>query len=378
MRTVGERHRSGAWPERGERQRNGFDTLRLLGALIVLIGHAFIITGVRAPSVGSIPLHSFGVCIFFAISGYLITQSWMSDPDWLRYLSRRLLRILPALVVVAVTTALVIGAYASTEPLADYYRHGWTWRYVLSNAAMVTVWSLPGVFSDLPLAGQVNSSLWTIPIEFGLYIIAPGIVLVHRRAPVSGAVSVLLVSAVVATLFSGSEHLHSLNIAGIDVGRGAALAPYFWLGALLRLSNLHLWSPSARRAAGIASASMFAVWAAAQSQVLLVPGMVSITVLVLLIGLSERLHSHTLERIGDLSYGTYLWAFPVQQLVMAEAGGGPMRNLTIAGPVTLALAYGSWHLIERPTLRWKPKRRIHPELEVLPLSSDAALQSPPA
>ena len=70
-------------------------------------------------------------------------------------------------------------------------------------------------------------------------------------------------------------------------------------------------------------------------------------------------------RFGDASYGVYIWAFPVQQTIVQVTGDdlGPWVLIAIATPVVYALAQISWHLIEAPSLRHKPRRR---ELVVSP------------
>lgn len=360
------------------RQRNSFDSLRLLGSIIVLVGHAFIITGTPQLMVGDIPLHSFGVCIFFSISGFLITQSWLSDGDLGRFLQRRLLRIIPALVVTVFATALVVGPISTTEPLATYYSHGATYRYILSNSILVTDWGLPNVFSSLPIHGQANGSLWTLPIEFSLYLIVPVIVLLYSRLSRATPWALLAISVMVVIAEPFFPHLYNKSIRGVNVGWGLGLAPYFWVGSALRLLELSSWSLKQRRIALTVSVSMLALWVIFQgllptTRALLV---IPIALLVLLIGLEDWLHSALIERVGDLSYGVYLWAFPIQQLIRLKLGGGPLLNLAIAAPTTMIIAYGSWHLVERSALRFKPRRRSHPEQEEKPAVSELAIQTP--
>src|SRR6187200_539555 len=85
---------------------NAFDTLRLVAALIVIFGHAFRLTGETVPVFAGTTVATLGVKIFFVVSGYLVAQSWLRDPHPRRFLQRRLLRIVPALVLVVVLTAL--------------------------------------------------------------------------------------------------------------------------------------------------------------------------------------------------------------------------------------------------------------------------------
>lgn len=376
--SAGPRTLGGAMGTDAPPRQNSFDTLRLVGSLIVLVGHAFIITGASAPKVGQIPLHSFGVCIFFAVSGYLITQSWLSDSHPARYLRRRLLRIIPALAVTAFLTALVVGPVVSSESVQSYFSHRYVLAYAILNSAMVTVWSLPGVFETLPLRGQVNGSLWTLPIEFLLYLVVPVFVAGRRLSKFVAPVALILAAALVTFARDYYPAVFLFNFHGIDLGKGLALAPYFWVGSALRLLDLTEWSARTRTVARLICAGLIAIWlfAPGSGHALLALMVMPIALVVLEIGLSSRFRLAVLDRSGDLSYGTYLWAFPVQQAVFQWTGSGPMTNMALSLPVVLLLAALSWRLIERPALKFKPKRRRHPEEEKLPVAADMALQTP--
>jgi peptidoglycan/LPS O-acetylase OafA/YrhL len=84
---------------------NNFDALRLFAALLVLVSHAFALAGSTEPSVGGFSLGGVGLYIFFAISGYLVTQSWTREPRLAPFFTKRALRILPALLAVSLLTA---------------------------------------------------------------------------------------------------------------------------------------------------------------------------------------------------------------------------------------------------------------------------------
>lgn len=337
---------------------NSFDSLRLLGSLLVLIGHSMIVSGDKAPNIGDIPLHSLGVVIFFVISGFLITQSWMSDRNAIRFLQKRALRIFPALVIVVTVTALLIGPLASSEPPSDYFRHGWTYRYILSNSVLITVWGLPGVFTTLPIAGQANGSLWTLPIEFGLYLIVPLIVFFNRAVARASIVAIIILAIAIVLAKQRFPEIFTSNLMGIDVGKGLALAPYFLIGSALRLANFADWSSNIRILAFLASAIVVVVWAlfAGELAWAIAVAIFPMAILVVHVGLSDWLSSRYLRQIGDLSYGLYLWSFPMQQLIKLYFDGHWMHNLALSLPISLALAYASWHLIERTALRYKPTR----------------------
>ncbi|HEX8075096.1 MAG TPA: acyltransferase family protein, partial [Thermoleophilaceae bacterium] len=90
---------------------NNFGLLRLAAASLVLVSHAFLLTGRDDPALGAAreTLGDLAVTGFFAISGFLVARSWCRDPRMGAYFARRALRILPALWVVILVGAYVIG-----------------------------------------------------------------------------------------------------------------------------------------------------------------------------------------------------------------------------------------------------------------------------
>jgi peptidoglycan/LPS O-acetylase OafA/YrhL len=64
---------------------NNFDQVRLFGAILVIYGHSYPLTGVTLPGFAANPVSTIGVKIFFSISGYLIAASWLRDPNILRF-----------------------------------------------------------------------------------------------------------------------------------------------------------------------------------------------------------------------------------------------------------------------------------------------------
>lgn len=137
--------------------------------MLVFVSHHYALQGLPEPMVSTwTTFGGLGVAMFFSISGYLIAISWMRDPHLGRFAVRRLLRILPGLVVVVAFCALVLGPWMSTVPPAEYYWHPGVWAY-FRNILFSPVYSLPGVFGANPYPHAVNGSLWTLPLEFFLY-----------------------------------------------------------------------------------------------------------------------------------------------------------------------------------------------------------------
>jgi peptidoglycan/LPS O-acetylase OafA/YrhL len=154
---------------------NSFDFARISAALLVLYSHAFAIGGAPEPTIaGFCSLGSLGLFIFFSISGYLVSMSWLSDGSGVRFAIRRALRIFPALTVVILLSTFVLGPIVTTVPMQVYLHHPATYRY-LANIGLYVSYYLPGSFEHVPIPNAVNGSLWSLPVEVLMYIILGGL-----------------------------------------------------------------------------------------------------------------------------------------------------------------------------------------------------------
>jgi peptidoglycan/LPS O-acetylase OafA/YrhL len=160
-------------------RRNNFDALRLLAAVTVIYSHSFLIAqgGEQGDPLNIITgnqcmLGLAAVFVFFAVSGYLITQSYEQTHAPLRYLAKRALRIFPGFFAVLVLTAFVLGPLVTTLPLSDYLHRPEPYRYLFYNAYFdPRMHTLPGVvFVDNKVGLEVNGALWTLGPEFEMYL----------------------------------------------------------------------------------------------------------------------------------------------------------------------------------------------------------------
>lgn len=340
---------------------NNFDFLRLIGALMVIYGHAYPLTGLQEPGFAANGVATIGVKIFFSISGYLVASSWLRDMHVPRYLLRRSMRIFPALIVVVLLTILLLGPAMTTLPLGAYFSHPLIFAY-LRNIALYINYSLPGVFAGNIYPSAVNGSLWTLPAEFFMYLLVPILlsrVLTSRRAIFAIITLGLMVADVL--LIWVYPRTGVVVVYGTSVWSWLEVAPYFLIGSAFAL---YQWE---------ALCNIYVAFAA-----LLVLGCIATPIPVkealllcvlpyaaLSFGLGNAPIFQQITRGNDLSYGVYLFGFPVQQTVTALLGPqiGQWQNTLISTLVCLALAYLSWKLVERPALSWKPGRR-KPEGEV--------------
>lgn len=187
------------------RPPNNFDAVRILSAIAVLVGHAFVLTGNGpAPTLFAIPLHTIAVAVFFSISGYLIAGSWERVPVWDRFLWHRCLRIFPGLIALVLVTVFIVGPLISSLSILEYFANSETYKY-LQSASTLATYSLPGVFgSEIHAVSAVNGSLWTLGVELICYffVLGVGFFVRSRRGAVYLALAMI---GTVITFFRSSR-----------------------------------------------------------------------------------------------------------------------------------------------------------------------------
>lgn len=342
-----------------EPNRNSFDAIRMFAAICVFVSHEIGMAGYVEPLLGpsSISLSSTGLYIFFALSGYLVWKSLARDPRASRFLAARLLRIYPGSLV-NVLFCILLGACISTSSSGDFWTDKTTWQYVAHNAAIIwtpTKLALPGAF-DQARWSVVNGSVWTIKYELLCYLalwlswaFLPARV-PHQRYYLSAATAVLIATYVFRTSFcplpEGEHffsHFNAFNLTRFFMVfcAGATYAASEPLDERTRLAFLAV-------PAGLVVLGPSPAFAKAGVILLL-------TLFVIEIGRTPLLFSRTYRRFGDLSYGTFLYAYPIQNLMTERFYNG--RNLVVVtlGSFVLVLccAFLSWRLVERPALKLK-------------------------
>jgi peptidoglycan/LPS O-acetylase OafA/YrhL len=332
---------------------NSFDLLRLIAAGLVLLSHSFALAASGEPQIGSHSVGFFGVEVFFAISGFLVVQSWALDARVSAFAIKRGLRILPALAVVVLLSAFVLGPLLTTRSLGDYLTSTETLRYPVQNLVSVATgglvggpaYELPGVFASNPHDASVNGSLWTLPVEVDAYAM---LVLLGLTGLLRRALPVLAIAAVAAT--SAPSVLEGMPVLGSRVD-AVALLGVFAIGSLL-----YLHRDRVPLRFDVAAVLLIAAIAALGTPLERLTSTLAIPYLVLVAAYRTSPRARSLTRRGDVSYGLYLLAFPVQQTLLAVWGGphpAPLVLFAVSLPLTYALAYLSWRLVEAQALKAK-------------------------
>jgi len=332
-------------------RHNNFDALRFVAATSVIFSHAFLLgEGTQDPEPlmwltgGQTILGVVGVFIFFTISGFLVTQSFEATGSPLRFSMKRVLRIYPGLLACLLVTAFAMGPFVSDLSASAYFGNSSVYTYVSSNFAMVMpATALPGVqFSGYSAGSVVDGPLWTLPCEVAMYLMVLGL----------GVLRWLDLRVMLALIALGIVGIW-FDTAASDyfVGSALWLLPFFAAGmALYRLRDRGIFRG---RIALVALASLV-LSVPLHAFILLFP--IFGSYLVIYLALERRLPCVNTARFGDLSYGLYIYGWPVEQ-VLVRLNGGTMawpELFGLAFPITAACAFASWHLIESRALRLKP------------------------
>jgi peptidoglycan/LPS O-acetylase OafA/YrhL len=332
--------------DRFDPRSNSFDVLRMLFALLVAVAHGISAHTGWQPLLGSSGIGDFGLDGFFVLSGFLVTRSWFRLESFPRFAWHRFLRIMPGfwvcLVVVAFVAAPVAAAMQGMSPLQAFTGTPSAWTYVLENAGLLIVhYDIAGILADLPKESSFNGSLWTLAFEAFCYAIVGvlGALGLLRRRPA-------LVPAAAAVLLA----LTAMQEAGLPVllnERVIRLVLMFLLGAAAYLyaDRIPLRSGLVAGAAGLFLLSL------ALFDDYRVLGAVPLAYLYLWAGASLP----AMRMRADLSYGIYIYHWPLQQILMLTALAAAPTAVFV--PVSIALAVlpaaASWYLVERPALRHK-------------------------
>lgn len=335
---------------------NNLNLLRFAAAMAVLFSHSFPLStgdtaGEPMRAQLGMTLGSIAVDVFFVISGFLVTASILRSRSLVDFVVSRCLRIYPALLVMLVITVLGMGLALTTLPARAYLSAAQTHEYLLWCATLVrdVKFELPGLFEANPYKKVVNGSLWTLPYELRMYGLLAGGWLLCRLL---GAIHTrLFAAACVLTALSAGTYLFATHTRTSYGTYYPWLIFMFFTGASLFVLRRWVWLSATACLAACAILVAVAVWATPYFGAVY---LLCVAYITLCMAYLPKGRIRQYNRLGDFSYGIYIYAFPIQQATAALIPGiAPLALFAIAGPVTLALAVASWYGVERRALRRK-------------------------
>jgi peptidoglycan/LPS O-acetylase OafA/YrhL len=343
---------------------NSFDLLRLLAASAVVFTHSLRLFDLgRDPTLSVFPkddLSSFGVLVFFAISGYLVSRSAAATATLTGFAKKRALRIVPGLLVCLGVSIVIVGGLATSLPLTEYFGSWLTWKYFLNVFLFPLQTELPGVFLQNPRQGTVNGSLWTLSSEITAYALIALIFLRKSRAAILLLLTVVL-CLLIHQIFEikGGRGLLAMKVLYDDrqnyffllyfnYSEACRLIAVFATAALLNFSPEHIFRPK------FAIALAMSLVLFARTPLYDVAVVLFVPYVVITFGRQACTWSRRLGDL-DLSYGIYLYHAPLMQLTwtLCHSGNGKIQMLCFGIALTVLAAYASWTLVERPMLAFK-------------------------
>jgi peptidoglycan/LPS O-acetylase OafA/YrhL len=235
----------------------------------------------------------------------------------------------------------VVVPVFTTLPLGDYLLTRQPYTYVVKTALLIDTASgfrFPGLeFNDLRYGFIVNGSLWSLGPEFLCYLGVVALALAGLARPVGAALALALGLA--------AQQAGLLGNFGFTVAYFAAGMLIYY--SLPKIAGGRRWIDLVALAmlvAGALSGYPAAAFALGGSW------------LIIRLGMTERVNLGRATRFGDLSYGTYLYGWPIEQCVAHAMGAHAAWYWTflIALPLSLGAAWLSWHLVEKRALRRVP------------------------
>src|SRR6266851_4350065 len=336
---------------------NNFDALRLAMALFVVWSHSFALGLPSGETVEPISIitnghynaGNIGVMVFFAISGFLICESYLKSGDTLSFLIKRVRRIYPGYMV-----ATTIGAFVVTPLFSTLYK--------ISTPEIAKTFALnlllrgyapPSIVFARNYSQALNGSLWSIPYEFWCYI---GIAALGVLAPLTKPR--LIVSAIVLTVLSRTvldllDKKPGLGLIGDIFGwpyEWLLILPCFFIGTAAFLLKEQL-----PRSKFIFVAIVTCFIAACHAPVgpkwqkilaeATFPAAMAYSVFYF--AFSRTIKLRNVAANGDFSYGTYLYAFPIQQMLVSTFVLPFPIFVMLSVVLSLAAGFLSWNTVEK-------------------------------
>lgn len=335
---------------------NNFGFLRLLFAYLVIFGRSpEMLDGnvnreILYLATGTISFGDLAVDGFFLISGYLICQSFEHSKSFLNYLYKRVLRIYPAFIVVWLLTLLVlVPLTGGIQEILNLTIFDW-----LKNSIKMIFLSEPFVDGHLILENSqtLNGALWTIRYEFLCYLFIPLLALfaLNKRSVISLIILFLLAKVTIA--YTGYDYQTTVPFS-VLLSQVLRLGFAFLVGmAFYQFRDKVVWDMKLVFTSLLLLLLTIRFQVVAESALIVFGGY-------LMFYFAFAFKNNVIQNINvknDISYGVYIYAWPVQALLIRSYSDiNPWVLAILSAIIVTPLGFLSWRLVEKPFLKLKNK-----------------------
>lgn len=293
-------------------KNNNFTIIHIIAAYMVLIGHQFVLMGQGPIMLCGLDIHGLGMRILFLVSGYLVSASYLRTGSPIRFILKRLSRLYPALIVCLIIT-IIFCRFITDAP--EYYWNS-ALVYFLHNIEMRPKFDLAGVFVDNLYPFAVNGSLWTLPLELVCYLVLVPLLEIYKFLNKKSVFFAKIFLVIPLVCFSGIDYWRTTSGINLSVVfwdtewmNIFALGTYFLVGILFQVLELK------KICSMQVSVVLIILYMCLPPMIKYVLTPYVIGYYVLSFALEEKpLFNKYIKK--DICYGVYLYAFPVQQLLI--------------------------------------------------------------
>ncbi len=336
-------------------------------AFFVIITHSFPITGTQQnfePLVnitnGQLSFSFLGLKGFFVISGFLIYKSFERSRNIYDFIFKRILRIFPALILMSLFIVFFIGLIVTDNSFREYLGNSSVYYYFIQSITLINfglIKCLPGIFKNNYLGCELNGSLWTISYEFLFYLLFLFLFSIKKNKLILklGFLFSFLLFYYFKLFYIDKYFVYDIYIPGTTIGLKAIndFGLYFLVGSIFSLFKIDEFIQN--KELKVLFISFLIIIISLIFNVFSYISYIIYPIFILSIGLMNYQIFPYYKKIGDISYGIYLWAFPIQQVLEQYFHLLPVFNIFYTTIFVIPIAYVSWIFVEKPVLSLKLK-----------------------
>ena len=338
---------------------NRFDFIRIIAAWLVIYGHSYVLSGSKEIELISKYLKfdtagGLAVGVFFSISGFLIFKSLENSASLKIFIIKRLLRIYPALILSVLLSIYFYGLICTNLSTQEYLIHELTFSYIENITGFNIKYELPGVFENNPVK-SVNGSLWSITMELKFYLLIGLVSILYFNIRIKlWIIFIILSFLLILRPIEGPNDL-TLEFFGLSYEYNK-FGLMFTIGCLLSSYEKNINFKYIKYVGLIMAVIFLFIVNLDINKSTLVIYNYLLPVIIIWIGLYLNFLPSIPHKIGDISYGLYLYSFTIQQfLIYFEMSSNLFNFILMSTFFSIIVSLISWRFVEKPFLNLKTK-----------------------